>query len=209
VALLLASCGSSGKATTTKTTTGTAGTTATDYGSPGNAAMADRTISVQILPTLMYNPAAISVSPGETVTFKVTNNTTGIHEFVLGDQQEQQSYQNLMASMGSSPMTMPDHSNIVNEQAGVTKELTWTFPSADTTVIYGSHEPGDYTHGLMGTITVGVSTTPTTAMSNMTTTTQMGSQPVTTMGNMPGMTTTTGMANMPGMTTTTTGSSGM
>lgn len=200
--LALASCGSSTKASTSSTTTTPA--TATDYGSAGNAAMADRTIAVQILPTLMYDPAAITVNPGETVTFKVTNNSTGIHEFVLGDQQEQQSYENYMNSMGSSPMTMPDRSNILNEQAGATKELTWTFPSADTTVIYGSHEPGDYTKGLRGLITVGVSSTPTT-MSGMTTTTQMSSTPMTTMANMPGMTTTTGMGNMPGMTTTTSG----
>ncbi|HWG73509.1 MAG TPA: hypothetical protein VG184_05590 [Acidimicrobiales bacterium] len=177
-ALVLAGCGS-----TTKVNSGT---------SPGT------TIAIQILSSDRYQPATVTVTPGEKVVFKVSNHATGIHQFVLGDTTVQDSYEKLMMGMGSSPMAMPDQSNVLSLQAGQTKQLAWTAPTTGgATVIYGSHEPGDYANGLKGLITVtggtaGAATS--TTMGNMGTTS-------TTMGNMGGGTSTT-MGNMGGMTST-------
>ncbi|MDQ6614505.1 MAG: hypothetical protein M3083_07110 [Actinomycetota bacterium] len=144
VLVLLAACG---KSSSTKTAAG--------FGSPGNASKADKTVEVHILSSLMYNPSAVSVKPGETVVFKVSNDTTGIHEFVLGDTKVQDDYEKMMTSMGTVPMSMADHTNSLNIPPGQTKQLAWTFPSTSgTTVIFGSHEPGDYAHGLRGLVTV-------------------------------------------------------
>lgn len=165
--LVVAGCGSS-------TSVSSAG-----YGSPAPATKADRTVAVNILPSLRYDPAALSVRPGETVVFKVTNEATAVHEFVLGDTKVQGDYQKMMAGMGSAPMTMRDQANVVDVQPGQTKQLAWTFPtSSKGSVIYGSHQPGDYAHGLKGIITVGGPPAP----ASPTTT-----GPSTTMGNMPGM----------------------
>lgn len=41
----------------------------------------------------------------------------------------------------------------VTVPAGTTKQLTWTFTTAGTT-LYGCHEPGHYASGMKGTVTV-------------------------------------------------------
>ncbi len=138
----LAGCASS-------TTTSSGG-----YGTGASPAKADRTVNLQILPA-SYNPSAVSVKPGETVLFKVANTTAGIHDFVLGDQKAQDDYEGLMKSMGNAPMMMPGRPNIMDMGPGQTGQLAWTFPATKgATVIYGSHEPGDYARGLKGLITV-------------------------------------------------------
>lgn len=144
LAVVAAGCGSSA------TTTGSGG-----YGSGASPAKADRTVNVQVLPTLRYDPASISVKPGETVRFQVANHTTGIHELVLGDQKAQDDYEALMKSMGTQPMMMPNRPNVVDVGPGATGQLAWTFPTKKgATVIYGSHEPGDFANGLKGVVTV-------------------------------------------------------
>ncbi|HEX3539142.1 MAG TPA: hypothetical protein VHT75_01755 [Acidimicrobiales bacterium] len=199
VLLALAGCG---KSTTTTNTTAGSG-----YGTPGDVTKADRTVEVHILPSLAYSPAAITVLPGETVAFKLFNDATGIHEFVLGDQKVQDDYERTMAGMGTGEMKMPDRSNVLNLSAGETKELAWTFPSAiGASVLYESHEPGDVAKGLKGVIMTSRSasvgpTTPTT-MGNMTSTTMSGTTN-TTMGGMGGTTSST-MGDMGGMGGTTT-----
>lgn len=124
------------------------------YGSPGTASSADRTIAVNIVTPLAYQPSSIEVQPGETVVFAVTNHTSGLHQFVIGNANVENAYEAHMVQMGSSPMEMPDETNVVDLEAGQTKQLAWTFPMTGT-VIFGSHQPGDYGGGLKGTITVG------------------------------------------------------
>lgn len=197
IVLVLVGCGKS-KTTTTNTTNTTMGDMA-GYGTAGDPAKADRTIQVHITAALTYDPVALSVMPGETVTFKATNDTSGIHEFVLGDQKTQDDYEHLMSTMGNAPMTMPDRSNILDIPAGATKQLTWTFPSVTgAMVFYASHQPGDQAKGLKGVITVGGAR----SSAGGSTSTTMGAMTSTSMG---GMTSTTmSMNDMPGMGTTTT-----
>lgn len=136
-------------------TSTTVGSAAGGYGSPGDAKAASRTIVVVIHFPLSYDPPAIEVSPGETVLFSVWNDTPGLHQFVLGDAKVHDAYEAHMVGMGSGPMEMPDESNVVDLEPGQTKQLAWTFPpTVGATVLFGSHQPGDYAHGLRGTITV-------------------------------------------------------
>lgn len=141
---LLADCSSSGS-----------GKAAANTGGPGDAATATRTIDVSVGAN-GYTPATIDVTKGETVTFNVTNTDSTVHEFVLGGAKVQDGYEKTMAAMSKSPMEgMADAPNLIEVKAGgPAKAITWTFPDAATTVIYGSHQPGDYAKGLKGTITV-------------------------------------------------------
>lgn len=142
-ALAVAGCGSSSSSSA-------------GAGKAGDAAKADRTVEVHILASKTYNPATVSVKAGETVTFKVTNDDTSLHEFTLGDQTAQAAHEKEMGAMSMDSMKMADTSNRVDMEGGQTKQLTWTFPSkTGTTVIYGSHAPNDYSGGLKGTVTVG------------------------------------------------------
>jgi uncharacterized cupredoxin-like copper-binding protein len=135
---------------------GSSSSSASGAGKAGDAAKADRTVEVHILSSKKYNPATVSVKSGETVTFKVTNDDTSLHEFVLGDQKAQDAHEKEMAAMSMDSMKMADTSNRIDLDGGESKQLTWTFPTkTGASVIYGSHVPNDYSGGLKGIVTVG------------------------------------------------------
>ncbi len=130
------------------------GKSAVGTGAPGDGAKAARTVDVAV-DANGFKPPSVDVTRGETVTFNVTNSDASVHEFVLGDATVQDAYERSMAAMGNAPMEgMPDTPNIIEVNAGQSKAITWTFPDAATTVVYGSHQPGDYAKGLKGTINV-------------------------------------------------------
>ena len=125
------------------------------YGESADAAAATRTVDVTITQAKQYQPPSITVAPGEVVTFRVTNASTDLHEFMLGDEEVHDEHEGMMADMGMASMKVADRPNLVDLDPGQTKQLTWKFPDKEgATVIYGSHVPGDYTGGLRGTITV-------------------------------------------------------
>jgi len=126
--------------------------------SPGIGHAADRAtsarvIEVRALDSNRFDPDAIRVKPGETVTFRVTNVGTEIHEFVLADKKGQAAHEREMAAMGDQPMQMPDEEHEITLDPGATEELTWTFPDRGT-ILFGCHEPDHYVHGMFGSITV-------------------------------------------------------
>ncbi|MGI9022132.1 MAG: cupredoxin domain-containing protein [Acidimicrobiales bacterium] len=123
------------------------------FGSPGSAGQAARTVDVRIKAT-GYDPTALNVAKGETVTFNVTNDDAALHEFVIGDAKAQDAYEKTMADMSTTDtMKMPDTPSIIEVEPGKSKTITWSFPNEETSVIYGSHQPGDYKK-FKGTITV-------------------------------------------------------
>ncbi len=121
-------------------------------GAPGSAGQAKRTVEIKMTPS-GFQPSTLDAAKDETVTFNVTNEDTVIHEFVIGNANTQDEYEQIMSDMGSEPMQMPDTDNILNIDPGKSEKITWTFPSSETKVIYGSHQPGDYSK-FKGTITV-------------------------------------------------------
>ncbi len=131
------------------------GSSSSGYGTSADAAKATRTVEVTITAAKQYQPATVTVAPGEVVTFKVTNASTDLHEFMLGDAPVQDKHDKEMAAMGMGSMKVADQPNLIDLDPGQTKQLTWQFPAKKgATVIYGSHSPGEYAAGLKGTITV-------------------------------------------------------
>ncbi|MDQ6727792.1 MAG: cupredoxin domain-containing protein [Actinomycetota bacterium] len=134
---------------------GACGSSSAGYGTAADGSKATRTVEVTITQAKQYQPAAITVAPGEVVTFKVTNASTDLHEFMLGDASVQEKHDKEMAAMGMGSMKVADQPNLIDLDPGQTKQLTWKFPGkTGATVIYGSHSPGEYSAGLKGTITV-------------------------------------------------------
>lgn len=132
------------------------GKSSSDAGESAPASDAKRTVEVTITGAKRYQPASITVAPGEVVTFKVTNASSELHEFMVGDSKAHDDHEKEMAGMSMGSMKMADKPDYVDLDPGQTKQLTWKFPDKEgATVIYGSHVPGDYTGGLKGTITVG------------------------------------------------------
>ena len=143
--LLLAGCGGGGSSTPA---------TSGGVGPPGDPAKATRTVEIHAGDDLRFQPDTVDAKIGETVTFKVVNVASVEHDFTLGDDAAQSEHEKEMRSMSSGgPMDMSDSPNAIHIAPGTTKDITWTFTKAGTT-LYGCHEPGHYVAGMKGTITV-------------------------------------------------------
>jgi len=138
--LLVAGCGGGGKATVATSA----------LGSPGDPARATRTVEVRAGDDLDFQPDQVQVKAGETITFKVMNVSKLAHDFTLGDDAAQSAHEKEMRSASGS-MKMASDANAIDVAPGETKQLTWTFAKAGTT-LYGCHEPGHYAAGMKGTI---------------------------------------------------------
>jgi uncharacterized cupredoxin-like copper-binding protein len=100
---------------------------------------------------MAFEPTSLHVSPGEAVTFVVTNAGQSAHEFTLGDAAMQQEHADAMAHM---PAGMHHElPNSLSLEPGQTRQLTWRFSEVGT-LEFACHEPGHYDAGMRGTITV-------------------------------------------------------
>lgn len=125
------------------------GTTATDELPEGS----DHVIEVRMLAERRFKPDTIDVIAGETVTFKVINEASELHEFMVGDDAMQAEHEKEMSEMSTEPMDMDDTADSLTVKGGATEMLTYTFAEAGT-VLFGCHQPGHYAEGMKGTITV-------------------------------------------------------
>ena len=140
-ALLVAGCGGTSKG-------------AAAGGGPGDPAQATRTVEVRTGDDLRFAPDHVQAKVGETITFRVVNVAKIAHDFTLGSDKAQADHEKEMRSGSAGDgMDMAHDANAVQVAPGETKELTWTFAKAGTT-IYGCHEPGHYASGMKGTVTV-------------------------------------------------------
>jgi uncharacterized cupredoxin-like copper-binding protein len=121
---------------------------APDQGAGGSV----RTIEIQALDTLRFDPNSVTVKVGERVRFVVTNPGHTQHEFILGDEEVQMAHEEEMA-MGGDMGHGGEAMAALELAAGETMETTVTFDQAGT-ILYGCHEPGHYGGGMVGTITV-------------------------------------------------------
>lgn len=158
LAVLIAACGGDSATTSGSTTTGVETPTTADddhgqfaFGEPGVPADADRVIEMTAGDDFRFDPASITVTTGETVTFRVINIGVIPHDFTLGDHATQQSHAEHMAEMAG--MTMPDEPNAMVIGPGETRELTWHF-SQPGSLLIGCHQAGHYEAGMMAEISV-------------------------------------------------------
>ena len=146
------------------------------FGRPGDAAAADRTVTV-IMDDNFFEPAAIAVRSGETVRFAVENRGTLVHEFNLGTPAYHRQHQDEMMMMqqrgvltadridrekmmmpmgGDGHMMTHDHPNSVLLEPGGSGEVVWTFAAAaaDTRIEFACNVPGHYAAGMAGEVEV-------------------------------------------------------
>jgi uncharacterized cupredoxin-like copper-binding protein len=145
--LVVSACSGAG---TESTATPGADAVESDFGSPAEAADAGRTVEISANDDFTFEPAEVSVAPGETVIFRVVNRGSLVHDFTLGDQATQDEHEAEMAEMEDMAHDEP---NVMTLPAGETVELTWTFPESGT-VLIGCHQPGHYDAGMKGEITI-------------------------------------------------------
>ncbi len=124
-----------------------------DIGKAGEASATTRTVDIRQLDTRKFEPNEIEVKKGETVTIRVTNTATSLHEFFLADEEAQEEHKKEMAAMGDAEMKMSDTEARIFMEPGETKEITWTFGDASE-VPFGCHMPGHYDGGMKGVFKV-------------------------------------------------------
>jgi uncharacterized cupredoxin-like copper-binding protein len=129
-----------------------AGASGLDTG--GHSAAADpdaRTVEVSMSDEFTFEPDEITVAPGETVRFVVTNTGESVHEFLIGDEAAQAVFE---AEMAGEEEMDHDTSSGVSVDPGQTETFDYTFGETDEAIIAGCHEPGHYEGGMVATITV-------------------------------------------------------
>ncbi|MEY8803279.1 copper-binding protein [Leisingera sp. XS_AS12] len=124
-----------------------------EVGKPGDAAHADREVVVIMKETddgeMLFEPANLSFSEGETVKFVITNEGELEHEFVLDTPERNVHHKELMAKMDMEH----DDPNSVRLDPGATGEIVWTFSNAGT-FEFACLIPGHYESGMHGPVTV-------------------------------------------------------
>lgn len=126
-----------------------------DFGSPAEAAEADRTIEVTARDDMMFSPDAVSIDKGTTVRFVVDNVGELQHSFTLATPTEQREHEEEMQGMSMDRMAdhMKGDPNGIVVQPGDTRSITWRFTEA-TTVQFACHIPGHYPAGMKGSVSV-------------------------------------------------------
>lgn len=136
--LMLAACTSAGS-----------GPSATPSGSNDSASPGAQRLAVTLADNMTIAPASMTVRTGVPMTFVVTNSGAIAHEFYLGDDAAQNAHETEMASMGG----MHDEPQGISVDPGTTKELTYTFAAAGSSLA-GCHVPGHYGGGMKANITI-------------------------------------------------------
>lgn len=95
-----------------------------------------------------FVPAHVTVRPGTTVRFVITNTDPIDHEFILGDEAVQRRHET---------GTEPSHGAVPGEVSaapGETVETIYTFALPGRLLI-GCHAPGHYAYGMKGSVRIG------------------------------------------------------
>lgn len=120
----------------------------------------DRTISVEA-GDMWFEPEEMTIEPGETVQFDITNTGNLEHEFVIGDKAAQKAHREMMQGMteghghGGHDMAESEHGGqmpSVSIKAGETKTLVWTAPENVERLEYACNIPGHYESGMYGEV---------------------------------------------------------
>ena len=119
-------------------------------GKPGKATNAKRTVKVEMLDTMRFNPQSITVKQGETIKFIIKNSGKVKHEMVLGTEKELKEHADVMKK---NPEMEHDDANQITVQPGKSGEIIWQFTKAGK-VNFACLQPGHYDAGMAGTVTV-------------------------------------------------------
>lgn len=114
-----------------------------DPGEPGFVAgtkAKPRIINIAVTDLLVFDPTAVSVEQGETITFRISNTGKAEHEFKVG----------LMKDVFDDAASAPEIAGIT---PGSRKSLTYTF-SGTGPYAFACHAPGHFENGMFGFVSV-------------------------------------------------------
>jgi uncharacterized cupredoxin-like copper-binding protein len=114
-----------------------------DPGEPGFVAgtkAKPRFIDIEATDLLLFEPNAVNVQQGETITFRIRNRGQAEHEFKVGPMQD------VFADVPSTP-------EIAGITPGSTKTLTFTFDGTGP-YAFACHAPGHFENGMIGFVNI-------------------------------------------------------
>jgi uncharacterized cupredoxin-like copper-binding protein len=120
-------------------------------GKPGKATNAKRTVKVEMLDSMRFNPQSITVKQGETIKFIVKNSGKAKHEMVLGTEKELKEHAEVMKK---NPEMEHDDDNQITVQPGKSAEIIWQFTKSGN-VNFACLQPGHFEAGMKGVVVVG------------------------------------------------------
>lgn len=125
-----------------------------EIGRPGKAADVTRTIEIDMLEPeaggMVFSPAELTISRGETIRFVITNRGALDHEMVIDTEAANMEHAKVM--MMNTDMHHSDP-NAVSLKPGESGELIWTF-SQPGSFQFACLIPGHLDAGMHGTLTV-------------------------------------------------------
>ena len=118
----------------------------------------DRVIEVSMLDTMRFEfaPEFHSLHAGEVIRFWVRNDGNIVHEFSIGNAEEQKKHAEMMRKM---PNMKHDDPNTVSLEPGESATLTWKF-MGDDTVVFACNEPGHFEAGMRHSLDIRVANKP-------------------------------------------------
>lgn len=122
----------------------------TDWGIAGTPGQRARTIAIRMTDDMRFTPDRLSVKPGETIRFVITNAGKRLHEMVLGPPGAIAEHATLMKKF---PKMEHAEAHMSHVRAGQSGEILWRFNRSGTfefACLVGRH----YEKGMRGTIEV-------------------------------------------------------
>ena len=106
----------------------------------------DRVIEVSMLDTMRFEfePEFNDLHAGEVIRFEVRNDGKIVHEFSIGNAEEQKKHAEMMRQMPNMKHVDP---NTVSLEPGDSESLTWRF-EGDDKVIFACNVPGHFEAGM-------------------------------------------------------------
>ena len=124
-------------------------------GEPARGKQPDRVIEVSMRDSMefVFDPEFHTLHAGEVVRFDVRNDGQIVHEFSIGNAEEQKKHAEMMRKM---PNMKHEDPNTVSLEPGESASLTWKF-KGDDTVVFACNEPGHFAAGMHHSLDLNVS----------------------------------------------------
>lgn len=120
-------------------------------GVPALASTANKTIHVTMLDSMKYEfEPALHIHANEVIRFVVSNQGKIVHEFSIGDAEEQRKHAEMMRKM---PDMQHKDGNTLSLKPGESGEIIWRFQGA-TDVVFACNVPGHFEAGMFSNIRV-------------------------------------------------------
>ncbi|GJL82702.1 MAG: copper tolerance protein [marine bacterium B5-7] len=122
----------------------------TEFGTYDPSYSSQRTVDVSMNDNMRFEPQSIEVTAGEVVHFRIRNDGSLLHEFVLGTNKSLHQHADMMRTF---PQMEHDEPYMAHVPAGEVVDIVWKFDKAGE-LGFACLLPGHYEAGMKGKLSV-------------------------------------------------------